>query len=111
MDQTPFLDYHIQEEFLFKNQQLCIPQSSLRLNLIRELHSGGLGGHCGMEKTTMLVKEQYFCPIINKDVIKIVECFRVFQLAKSRSQNAGLYTPLSIPERPWKYVSIDFMIM
>jgi hypothetical protein len=57
MDRTPFLDYHIQEGFLFKNQQLCIPQSSLRLNLIRELHSGGLGGHCGMDKTTTLVKE------------------------------------------------------
>jgi hypothetical protein len=57
MDQIPFLDYHIQEVFLLKNQQLCIPKILLRSNLVRELHSGSLGGHCGMEKTTTLVKE------------------------------------------------------
>jgi hypothetical protein len=110
LDQTPFLDYHIQEGFLFKNQQLCIPHSSLQLNLIRELHNGGLGGHCGMEKTTTLVKEQYFWPNINKDVRKFVECCRVCQLAKGRSQNTGLYTPLSIPKRPWEDVSMDFIL-
>jgi hypothetical protein len=48
MDRTPLLDYHVQEGFLFKKQQLCIPQSSLWFTLIRELHGGGLGGHCGM---------------------------------------------------------------
>ena len=25
LDETPFLDYHIQEGFLFNNRQLCIP--------------------------------------------------------------------------------------
>ena len=27
VDKTMYLDYHIQEIFLFKNQQLCIPYS------------------------------------------------------------------------------------
>jgi hypothetical protein len=67
IDRTPYLDFHIQEGFLFKNQSLCIPWSSLWLNLVRELHSGGLGGHFGIDKTTMLVKERYFWPSINKD--------------------------------------------
>jgi hypothetical protein len=39
IDRTLYLDFHIQEGFLFKNQSLCIPQSSLQLNLVRELHS------------------------------------------------------------------------
>jgi hypothetical protein len=52
IDRTPYLDFHIQEGFLFKNQSLCIPQSSLQLNLVREMHSGGLGGHFGIDKTT-----------------------------------------------------------
>ena len=52
-----YLDYHIQEGFLFKIQQLCIPQGLVRLNLIKELHGGGLGGHFGMVNTTILVKE------------------------------------------------------
>jgi hypothetical protein len=68
LDKTPYLDYHIQEGFLFKNQQLCIPISSIWLNLIKEFHSGGLGGHFGVDKTTTLVKERYFWPSINKHV-------------------------------------------
>jgi len=56
LDKTPYLDYHIQEYFLFKNQQLCIPISSIRLNIIKEFHNGGLGGNFGVDKTTNLVK-------------------------------------------------------
>ena len=73
MDITPYLEYHIQEGFLFKNHQLCIPQGSLRLNLVKELHNGGLGGHFGIDETTVLVKERYCWPSINMDVRKFVE--------------------------------------
>ena len=76
-----YLDYHIQEGFLFKNQQLCIRQGSLRLNLIKELHREGLHGHFGMDKTSVLVMERYFWPSINKDFSKFVQCCIVFQLA------------------------------
>jgi len=85
IDRTPHLYFHIQEGFLFKNQRFFIPWSSFRLNLVRELHSGDLCGHFGIDKTITLVKEIYFWPSINKDVKKIVECCRIFQLAKGRS--------------------------
>ena len=62
VDRTIFFYYQIQEGFLFKNKQLCIPQGSVRLNLIKELHGGGLGGLFGMDKTATLVKERYFWP-------------------------------------------------
>ena len=58
LDRTPYLDYHIQEEFLFKNQQLCTQGSSIELNLIKELHSSGLGGNFGIHNTIALVKER-----------------------------------------------------
>jgi len=74
------------------------------LNLVRDLHNGGLGGHFGVDKTTMLVKERYFCPSINKDVKKFVECCIFFQLAKEKSQNTRLYVPLLVPNRPWEDV-------
>jgi hypothetical protein len=63
-----------------------------------------------MDKTTSLVKEWYFWPNINKDVRKFVECCRVCQLSKGRSQNTRLYTPLPVPERPWEDVSMDFVL-
>ena len=44
-------DYVVQDGYLFKNDQLCIPRSSLRDKLIRELHSSDFSGHVGHDKT------------------------------------------------------------
>ena len=46
----------IQEGMLFKGIQLCIPKSSMRLNLIKEKHSGGLARNFGIDKTLSLYK-------------------------------------------------------
>lgn len=63
-----------------------------------------------MDKTAILVRDTYFWPSINKDVRKFVECCRVFQLDKGRSQNIGLYTPLPVPKNRWEDVSMDFVL-
>ena len=47
VDRTRWLDYLIQDGILFKGSQLCIPRSSMRENLIKEKHSGGMEGHFG----------------------------------------------------------------
>ena len=36
--------------------------------------------------------------------------YRIFQINKGTKQQAGLYTPLPIPDRPWKQISIDFVL-
>ena len=41
-NRSQWLDYMLQEGFLFKNSKLCIPRCSMRENLIQEKHSGGL---------------------------------------------------------------------
>ena len=47
LDNTKWLDFIIQDGMLFKGNQLCIPRSSMRENLIKEKHSGKLVGHFG----------------------------------------------------------------
>jgi hypothetical protein len=49
----------IQYGLLFKGNQLCIPKFSMRDNLLKEKHSGGLGGHFGHDKTFVQLSSSY----------------------------------------------------
>ena len=52
--------YFMQDGYLFKGKQLCIPIGSLRENTIRELHSSGLAGHFLKDKTLALIEDKYY---------------------------------------------------
>ena len=62
LDKTKWLDFTIQDSMLFKGSQLCIPRSSMRDNLIKKKHRGGLVVHFGRDKTFVLVVEIYYWP-------------------------------------------------
>jgi hypothetical protein len=109
-DRSPWIDFLIQDGLLFKGNQLCIPDCSMRENLVREKHSGGLAGHFGQDKTFAKLRESYFWPGMRADVKRIVDRCRICQHAKGRKQNDGLYQPLPIPERPWEAISMDFVL-
>ncbi|GKB75352.1 putative nucleotidyltransferase, ribonuclease H, partial [Tanacetum coccineum] len=51
------LDFFLHDGFLFKGNQLCIHNSSLRLQIIKELHGEG---HVGHDRTLQLVQASYF---------------------------------------------------
>jgi hypothetical protein len=62
MDRSQWMDYMIQEGLLFRGNQLCISKCSMRENLLKEKHSGGLARHFGHEKTFVKLNESYFWP-------------------------------------------------
>ncbi|KAK0603851.1 hypothetical protein LWI29_009371 [Acer saccharum] len=91
-------DFVLHEGFIFKGNQLCIPNCSLRAKIIQELHDKG---HVGRDRTFQLVSVSYFWPTMRKEVGRFVERCRVCQVSKGSASNARLYMPLPIPEQPW----------
>lgn len=57
-----------------------------------------------------LVSSDYYWPKLSSDVAHYVERCYVCQWSKGALTNAGLYTPLPIPEAPWFDVSKDFVL-
>jgi hypothetical protein len=83
-DRSPWLEYMIQEGLLFRGNQLCIPNCSMRENLVKEKHSGGLAGHFGHDKTFAKLSESYIWPGMHTDVKQFVDICRICQHAKGR---------------------------
>ena len=106
----PFKGFVRMDGFLFKGNTLCIPSCSLRLSILDELHGRTLGGHFGEAKTLALVKANFFWPKLEKDIARFVKKCVVCMMAKTHGNNAGLYTPLPIPNMPWEEVSLDFVL-
>ena len=100
----PFKGFVRVDGFLFKGNTLCIPSCSLRLSILDELHGGALGRHFGEAKTLALVKASFFWPKLKRDIARFVKKCVVCMMAKTHGNNAGLCTPLPIPNMPWEEV-------
>jgi hypothetical protein len=109
-DRSQWTEYMIQDGLMFKGFQLCIPRCSMRENMLKEKHSGGLAGHFGHDKTFAQLNSSYYWPGMRAEVKKFVNKCKIFQYAKGKKQNTGLYQPLPIPDRPWDAISMDFVL-
>ncbi|KAI4387327.1 hypothetical protein MLD38_005168 [Melastoma candidum] len=97
--------FHQVNGFLFRDSKLCIPRSSTRELLIREVHEGGIAGHLGVDKTLSMLQENFYWPQMEKQVRSLISRCAIWHQAKSRVQPQGLYTPLQVPERPWEHTA------
>jgi hypothetical protein len=60
--------FYLMDGFLFKENGLCVPDSSLCELLVREAHGGGLMGHFGVAKTLDVLHEHFYWPKMKRDV-------------------------------------------
>jgi Integrase zinc binding domain len=106
----PYKEFMVNDEYLFYGNRLCIPNYSLRWQIIKEVHDGGLSGHFGRDKTNALLQDRFYWPKMMNDVNHYILRCRTCHLAKTKSQNSGLYTPLPVPNAPWEDMSMDFVM-
>ncbi|XP_024007249.1 uncharacterized protein LOC112083453 [Eutrema salsugineum] len=79
--------YYRADDFLFFENRLCVPNSSIQDLFVKEAQAGGLMGHFGVHVNDVTSKQ-----------------------AKTKKQPYGLYTPLPIPLHPWHDMSMDFVV-
>nr|GEU92317.1 putative nucleotidyltransferase, ribonuclease H [Tanacetum cinerariifolium] len=75
--------YTSDEDF---GNSLCIPNTFLRSQLIKEIHVGGLSAHLGRDKTIASVENRYYWPQLKRDVGAFVKRCVDFVLGLPRTQ-------------------------
>ena len=59
-DKVAFGKFYRLDGYLFRENRLCVPNSSMRELIVREAHGGGLMGHFGVRKTLDVLHEHFF---------------------------------------------------
>ena len=109
-EKSAFGKFYRLDGYLFKENKLCVPNSSMREFLVREAHSGGLMRHFGGKKTLDTLHEHFFWQKMRRDVERICSRYITCKKAKIGVLPHGLYTPLPIPTTPWVDISLDFVL-
>ncbi len=86
-----------------------IPQA-LRHRTLQWVHTSLSSGHPGIHRTMTLVRNTFWWPHMNWDIINYLKACSVCAQSKTpRELPAGLLQPLPIPHRLWSHLSIDFV--
>ena len=87
-----------------------LDHTPLRLQLLQDHHDPPTMGHPGRAKTLELLARKYYWPSMRKDVDRFVRNCHVCRRMKStRHAPYGALKPLSVPDRPWQHISVDFV--
>jgi len=100
----------LREGLLYRANKLCVPASSVHLLLLQEVHGGGLMGYFGVKEMEDVLAAHFFWPRMRRDVERYVSRCTTCNKAKSRLNPHGLYMPLSVPNAPWEYIFMDFIL-
>jgi len=84
--------------------------ANLRLWVLQYHYDHVLAGHLGQNKTLELIQKHYTWPNIHNDVQKFYKsCVTCMRSKPQHHRPYGSLQQLSIPERPWNSISMDFI--
>ena len=82
-EKTAFGKCYRLDGYFFRENRLCVPNSSMRELLVREAHGGGLMGHFGVRKTLDVLHEHFFLLKMKHDVERA--CARCITCRQAKS--------------------------
>ena len=102
--------FSFQGDLVFHNNRLFVP-APLRSQVLHSRHDAVIAGHPGRACTTELVERDYSWPGARQFIRRYVEACNTCQRIKTpRHKPYGLLQPLEIPDRPWRSISMDFIV-
>jgi hypothetical protein len=96
---------------IIEDGKILVPSTErARTLILHECHDKPTGGHLGRDKTLGSVKLRFKWKGMDQMVENYVtSCIKCQQNKPSNQLPAGKLMPLSIPDRPWKQIGIDFI--
>ena len=103
-------DFILEGNLVFHKGLLYVP-SSLRADILYSRHDSLVSGHPRRARTLALVRRDFSWPGMQTYIHRYVQACDVCARIKApRHKPYGLLRPLEIPERPWKSISMDFIV-
>ena len=103
-------EWEIEDGIVLKEERIYVLKGELRGEVIQLHHNTPVEEHRGRWKMTELVTRNYWWPGVTKEERRYVEGCDVCQQYKNRSEApAEKLMPNAIPEKPWSYISADFI--
>ncbi|KAL0150713.1 hypothetical protein M9458_054017, partial [Cirrhinus mrigala] len=83
--------------------------AELRVPLLDWIHTSPGSGHPGSNRTLSLVRQRYWWPQLHQEVARYVQgCSVCATSSTPRKLPEGKLQPLTIPNRPWSHIGVDF---
>ena len=97
--------------FLRYKERVCmLNDHGIKMKILEKAHNTSYSVHPGSTKMTHDLKALYWWPGMRKDVAEYVfKCLVCQQVRAEHQWPAGLLQPLSIPERKWDDIAMDFV--
>jgi len=103
-------EWKVEDGIVLKEGRIYVPEEDLRREIIQLHYDTPIGEHGGRWKMAELVARNYWWLGVTKEVGRYVDGCNVCQRYKNQSEvPAGKLMPNAIPEKPWSYISADFI--
>ena len=87
------------------------PDSTLKPQILNELHSSSLAGHSGFQKTYARARRSFLWEGMKKYILTFVTECDIFQCHKGETvKTPGALQPLPIPSSIWTDISMEFIV-
>ncbi len=104
-------DLTSREGVVYKNNRIFVPPvSQIKVQILKVYHDSPIAGHAGTEKTTELIKRDFYWHGMDREIKDYVTSCNLCQRNKSSQQlPVGLLKPLEIPRQLWETITLDFI--